>query len=305
MDANIVGVAMPQMLGTFAVSLDTLTWIAVSYTISSIITMSMAAWFSTLMGRKRYYILSFVAFIAASVLCGMARSIEVMIVARILQGLAGGGLVPVAQSTILATFSEKERGTAMGVYIMGVLLAAAAGPILGGWLTDVYGWPWIFYVNIPFGIIGVGLALWVLVDPPELQRTLKRIDGMGIGLLVVGLTTLQIVLQRGEREDWFDSSLITVMAIVAVVSLTIFIWWERRVKEPVINLRVLTNIPFSTGVVFAFLFGIPYLCRPLPAAAVFARVAWLSGIDVRIDATSPGLDHRHFVSFGWPFVQPF
>ncbi len=282
MDANIVGVAMPQMLGTFGVSLDTLTWVAVAYTIASIITMSMAAWLSALLGRKRYYLLSFVAFIAASVLCGMARSIEVMIVARILQGLAGGGLVPVAQSTILATFSEKERGTAMGVYIMGVLLAAATGPILGGWLTDTYGWPWIFYVNVPFGIMGVGLALWVLVDPPELQRTLKRIDGMGVALLVIGLTTLQVVLQRGGHEDWFASSWITMMTIIAAVSLTIFVCWEWRVKEPVINLRVLTNIPFSTGVLFAFLFGIPFFASPFLLPLFLQQLrgypAWESGL---------------------------
>jgi DHA2 family multidrug resistance protein len=262
MDVNIVGVAMPQMLGTFGVTLDALTWVAVSYIIASVVTMSMAAWFSALLGRKPYYVLSFVGFTVASVLCGMARSLEVMILARVLQGLAGGGLVPVAQSTILATFPEQERGTAMGVYITGVLAAAATGPILGGWLTDTYGWPWVFYVNLPVGAIGIGLALVVLHDPPSMQRTLKRIDVLGIGLLVVGLTALQLVLQRGARDNWFESSFIVRTALVAVVTLALLIWWELRVDEPVVNFRILRNRPFMAGVTLAFLFGMPFFAGP-------------------------------------------
>ena len=151
MDISIVNVAMPQMISTFGVSLDAITWVAVAYSISEIILVTMAAWFSTLMGRKRFFVFSFILFTAASLLCGLARSIEMMILARILQGIGGGGLIPVSQAIVLETFPEEERGMAMAVYAMGVTIAPAVGPVLGGWLTDQYGWPWIFYINLPLG----------------------------------------------------------------------------------------------------------------------------------------------------------
>jgi DHA2 family multidrug resistance protein len=262
MDGNIVGVAMPRMGGTFAVSLDALTWVAVTYLIAALATMAMSAWLSALMGRKRFYILSLVVFTLASVWCGMTRSLEMMILTRLVQGLAAGGMVPVAQSTILATFDVHKRGKAMGIYIMLVLVASAIGPIMGGWLTDSYGWPWIFYVNVPFGVVGVSLAMVILTDPPELQHTLRRIDGLGVALLLLSVVALQLVLARGEREDWFDSTFITVTTLVAVVGLALLIWWELRVEEPVINLRLFTNIPFVAGILLVFLFGIPFFGSP-------------------------------------------
>src|SRR5215510_12439878 len=179
MDASIVNVAMPQMLGEFGVTLDAITWVAVAYSIAEIILVTMAAWCSVLVGRKRFYILSLSIFTTASVLCGLARSLEMMIAARVLQGLGGGGLVPVTQAIMLETFPEEERGMAMALYSMGVVVAPTVGPVLGGWLTDTYGWPWIFYVNVPVGILGVCLAAIVLHDPPYMQRQLVRIDVVG------------------------------------------------------------------------------------------------------------------------------
>src|SRR5437016_8906337 len=154
MDISIVNVATPQMLGTFGVSLDEITWVSVAYSIAEILLVTMAAWWSARLGRKRFYLLSFGLFTAASVLCGSARSLEMMILARLLQGIGGGGLIPLSQSIILDTFPERERGTAMGVYLMGVQVAGMVGPTLGGWLTDTYGWPWIFYINVPVGMVG-------------------------------------------------------------------------------------------------------------------------------------------------------
>jgi DHA2 family multidrug resistance protein len=215
----------------------------------------------------------------ASILCGLARSLEVMILARVLQGLAGGGLVPVAQSTILATFPEQERGTAMGVYITGVQAGAVAGPMLGGWLTDTYGWPWVFYVNVPIGAVGIGLALLVLHDPPSMQRTLKRIDVVGIALLIVGLTALQLVLQRGNRDNWFESWFIVIASLVAVVTLGALIWWELHVDEPVVNLRVLNNRPFMAGTTLTFLVGLPLFGGPFLLPLFLQKLRGYAALD--------------------------
>jgi len=256
MDISIVNVAMPQMISTFGVSMDAITWVAVAYSISEIILVTMSAWFSRLLGRKTFFVLSFMVFTAASILCGLARSLEMMILARILQGIGGGGLIPVAQAIMLETFPEEERGMAMAIYSMGITVAGVAGPVLGGWLTDAYGWPWIFYINVPVGILGTVLSILVLVDPPHLQRGLARIDVIGIVLLAVGLTALQLVLERGERENWFDSSFIVWMTGVTLVTLTLLVVWELITEEPVINLRLLKNIPFTSGSILGLLFGI-------------------------------------------------
>jgi DHA2 family multidrug resistance protein len=256
MDFSIVNVAMPQMISTFGVSLDAITWVAVSYSIAEIILVTMAAWLSSLLGRKRFFVWSFVLFTAASLLCGAARSLEVMILARILQGIGGGGLIPLAQAIMLETFPEDERGMAMALYTMGVAVAPAVGPVLGGWLTDEYGWPWIFYINLPLGVFGIFMAIIVLSDPPYMQRQLSRIDVVGIILLTIGLTALQLVLERGEREQWFESSFIVVAAIVAGVTLVMLVVWELYEEEPVMQLRLLKNVPFTAGVCLGAIFGI-------------------------------------------------
>ena len=256
MDISIVNVALPQMIGTFGVPLDSITWVAVAYSIAEMIMTTLAAWCSTLLGRKRFYLLSFAFFTAASVLCGLARSLEMMILARALQGMGGGGLIPVAQAVMLETFPEEERGMAMAIYSMGVIVAPTVGPVLGGWLTDAYGWPWIFYINVPIGLCGIFMAGAVLHDPPHVRRILARIDVIGIVLLAVGLTAMQIFLERGERENWFDSSFIVMTACIALVALALLIGWELWTEEPVINLRVLRNIPFAAGAGLGFIFGI-------------------------------------------------
>jgi MFS transporter, DHA2 family, multidrug resistance protein len=256
MDISIVNVALPQMLGTFGVSLDAITWVAVAYSIAEMIMTTMAAWCSMLLGRKRFYLLSFAFFTGASVLCGLARSLEMMILARALQGMGGGGLIPVSQAVMLETFPEEERGMAMALYSMGVVVAPTVGPVLGGWLTDAYGWPWIFYINVPIGIFGIFMAQAVLQDPPHLRRTLARIDVMGIVLLAVSLTAMQLFLERGERENWFDSSFIVLTALIALVTLVCLVGWELWVEEPVVNLRVLRNMPFAAGTCLGLIFGI-------------------------------------------------
>lgn len=254
-DVTIVNVAMPQMMGTFGVSLDVVTWVAVSYSIAEIVMVTMAFWFTRLMGRKNFYIACIVLFTIASVFSGMARSLEMIIITRTLQGLGGGALIPMAQAILLETFPEEEHGTAMAVFMVGVVMAPAMGPVLGGWLTDHYGWPWIFYINIPVGTLSLFLVMTFLPESQYLQRGLAKIDVVGIILLVVGLTTLQLFLERGEREDWFHSQLMVVLAVVALGSLTALVIWELRTEEPVVNLRVLKNVPFVAGTSLGFVFG--------------------------------------------------
>jgi DHA2 family multidrug resistance protein len=216
----------------------------------------MAAWCSNLLGRKRFFVYSFILFTVASMLCGAARSLEVMVIARILQGIGGGGLIPVTQAVMLETFPENERGMAMALYTMGVAIAPAVGPVLGGWLTDEYGWPWIFYINLPLGIFGIVMSIIVLSDPPYMQRRLMRIDVVGIILLAVGLTALQIFLERGEREQWFESTFIVVTALVAGVTLAALVVWELYAEDPVIHFRLLKNVPFTAGTCLGAIFGV-------------------------------------------------
>jgi MFS transporter, DHA2 family, multidrug resistance protein len=256
LDVTIVNIAMPQMLGTFGVSLDAITWVAVAYSIAEIVMVAMASWFARLLGRKRFYLLCLVLFTIASVLSGMARSLDMMILTRVLQGLGGGALIPMSQAIMLETFPPEEHGTAMAMFMMGVVVAPAMGPVLGGWLTDTYGWPWIFYINVPVGLVSFFLVTTFLTESPHMKRGVSRIDVVGIVLLVVGLTTLQLFLERGEREDWFASTFIQVTALVALLSLVALVIWELRVEEPVINLRVLKNIPFAAGTTLGFVFGI-------------------------------------------------
>jgi MFS transporter, DHA2 family, multidrug resistance protein len=256
MDISIVNVAMPRMIGTFGVSLDVITWVAVAYSIAEILVVTMAAWFSTLLGRQRFYVVSLAVFTAASVFCGFAQSLEMMIVGRVLQGFSGGGLIPLSQAIMLETFAEKDRGMAMALYMMGVVVAPAVGPVLGGWLTDAYGWPWIFFINVPIGLLGIVLASTVLVDPPYMRRRVIRIDVVGLGLLSVGLTAMQLCLERGEREGWFESSFIVVTALLALAALVALVCWELWVEEPVVNLRVLKNLPFAGGMCMGLVFGL-------------------------------------------------
>lgn len=255
-DLTIVNVALPQMRGTFAVTLDAITWVVVAYNIAEIVMVTMASWCTKLFGRKTFYLYCLTLFTVASVFSGLSRSLGMMIVMRTLQGLGGGALIPMAQAIMLEIFPEEEHGKAMAVFMMGVVLAPAMGPVLGGWLTDAYGWPWIFYINIPIGIFSIALVLGFLPESAYLQRGLTRVDVTGIILLVVGLTAMQIFFEQGDRRDWFDSGFIVIIALVALLTLTALVVWELRVEEPVINFRVLKNLAFVGGVTIGLIFGL-------------------------------------------------
>lgn len=256
MDVSIVNVALPHMMGSFAKTLSEITWVATAYSIAEIIMATMAGWWSTVLGRKRLYIGSFLLFTGGSILAGTSTSFSQMLVYRTLQGIGGGALIPVSMAILRETFPPAEQGMAMGIYGMGVVLAPAMGPVVGGWLTDTWGWPWIFYVNVPFAIVGIPMVAWFVHDPPYLRRGIRQIDWAGIVALTVGLTSLQIILERGQEHDWFASGQITAGALVAFVSLAFLVVWERRVREPVIDVRLLGNRALGTGSLLGFLFGI-------------------------------------------------
>jgi DHA2 family multidrug resistance protein len=256
LDVSVVNVALPHMMGSFGCTLSEITWVATSYSIAEIIMATMAGWWSTLIGRKRLYIASFILFTLGSVLAGTARQFTQILAYRTLQGIGGGSLIPVSLAILRETFPAEKQGQAMAIYGMGVVLAPAIGPVLGGWLTDRYGWPWIFYINVPFSIVGIAMVSLLLEDPHYLRRGVRRIDWVGILLLTTGLTGLQVVLERGQENDWFASSLIVAGSIITAVSLVILVLWELRQREPVVNFRLLRNLPLTAGSSLGALFGV-------------------------------------------------
>ena len=256
MDISVVNVALPHMMGSFGQDISAITWIATSYSIAEVIMVTMAGWLSTVLGRKRLYLISFAVFTIGSMLCGTAQTYTQMLIYRTFQGIGGGALIPVSQAILRETFPSEEQGMAMGIFGMGVVLAPAIGPVLGGWLTDTYGWPWIFYINIPVSIVGI-LMVWSFVhDPAYLRRGIRKIDWPGIILLTITLTTMQIVLERGQSENWFESSLIVTGCVICMVVMVMLVFWEMKTSEPVINLRLLRDIPLSVGSSMGIVFGI-------------------------------------------------
>jgi len=256
MDTSVVNVSMRHMMGSFGTDLSSITWVATSYSIAEIIMVTMSGWWSSLMGRKTFYLASFALFTGGSVLCGLAGSFEQMIVFRVIQGIGGGALIPVSLAILRETFPPAQQGMAMALYGMGVVLAPALGPIAGGWLTDAWGWPWIFYINVPFCAVGMLLTAKFVWDPPYLKRGIRTVDWLGIILLSVCLTGMQVVLERGQDEQWFDSNLIRWWTAATLVSLAILIFWELRHKDPVVNLRVLKNRNLTLGSIMGLIFGV-------------------------------------------------
>ena len=256
MDISVVNVALPHMMGTFGQNLSAITWIATSYSIAEIIMATMAGWWSTLLGRKRLFVNSFVLFTIGSILCGISTTFPEILFFRVIQGIGGGSLIPVSQAIMREAFPDEEQGMAMAIYGMGVVLAPAIGPILGGWLTDHYGWEWIFYINVPIGALGVFLISIIVKDPPYLRRGLRRIDWPGIALLAVTLTMSQIVLERGEEKNWFETDWIVAGTVIAGIALIALIVRELLTSEPVVDVRLLRDVPLSVGSMIVLIFGI-------------------------------------------------
>jgi len=253
-DTSVVNVALVHIQASYGVTTQEVTWVSTAYLITVVIVMPLTAWLGTVFGRKRVYLLSVLIFTGASVFCGLSRTLGELIFFRVLQGLGGGALQPIAQAIMRETFPAEEQGQAMGFFGMIVLLGPAVGPTLGGWLTDTWSWPWIFFVNVPVGVLALWMGVQFLKDPPYMRaHGLQRFDGIGIGLLTVGLASLQIMLEEGERDGWFGSTFIVTLGVVAVVMLTAFVIWELRTPIPAVDLRVLQNVSYAAG---TFIIGI-------------------------------------------------
>lgn len=255
LDSSIVNVALPNMTASLGASVEQITWVITGYILSNVIVMPILALLSARFGRKRFYLASVVLFTAASMLCGLAHSLPTMVVARVMQGLGGGVLMTLSQAIMRETFPAEEQGIAMGIFGMGVVLAPAFGPTLGGWITDRYSWPWVFYINVPIGIVNLLLVSRFVHDPPYLVREKGKIDWLGLGLMTLGLGTLQLMLEQGEREDWFRSGYIESLAVVAVVGLCLFVWRELTTDRPAVDLRILRNVPFSSATLLGGILG--------------------------------------------------
>ena len=251
LDTSIANVALPHIAGSLSASQDESTWVLTSYLVANAIILPISGWISSVMGRKNFYLFSVVLFTVFSACCGLAPTLGMLVVFRVLQGLAGGGLQPSVQAILADAFPGEKRGMAMAVYTVAILCAPVLGPTLGGWITDNYSWRWIFYINIPVGILCAFFTRMVLVDPAHLtaKRLLQKgkklqIDIGGLALVSLGLATLEIVLDRGQELDWFGSTFIAWCAAIAVFSIAGAILWELHVKNPVVNLRLLKERNF-------------------------------------------------------------
>jgi len=260
LDTSVANVALPHIAGNLSAGVDESTWVLTSYLVSNAIVLPLTGWFSSIFGRKRFYMVCVVIFTLSSLLCGLAPSLPLLVFFRILQGAGGGALQPISQAILLESFPKEKRGMAMAVFGMGVVLAPIIGPTLGGWITDSYSWRWIFLINIPVGIISLVLTLFFVFDPPYLVRkSLRegaRIDYIGIGLLSVGLGFLQVVLDKGEREDWFGSNFIIWCAVVTVVGLVGAVLWELSQKDPAVDFHLLKERNFLIATMTMFMLGL-------------------------------------------------
>jgi DHA2 family multidrug resistance protein len=255
LDTSVANVSLPHIQGSLSAGQDEVTWILTSYLVANAVVIPMSGWLARLFGRKRYLVGSIVVFVASSVLCGYAGSLTEIVIFRVIQGIGGGGLQPMSQAILMETFPPNQRGLAMGVFGMGVVLGPILGPVLGGYLTDNYSWRWIFYINVPLCIPALMLIVGYVFDPPYQQRLREdeKVDYAGLALLSVGLGSLQIVLDRGQREDWFSSPFIVVLSLAAAVSLVALVFWELRHAQPILDLRIFRDRSFAAGNLVMFL----------------------------------------------------
>jgi DHA2 family multidrug resistance protein len=258
LDTSIANVALPHIAGSVGASQEEATWVLTSYLVSSAVILPISGWLSDRFGRKRFYMTCVVMFTTCSLLCGLAPTLPTLILARILQGLGGGGLAPSEQAILADTFSVAKRGQAFALYGMAVVVAPAIGPTLGGWLTDNYNWHWIFFINLPFGLLSLFISNRMVEDPPEMKERMKRrlpVDFIGLGAVALGVGLLEFTLDKGQEKDWFGSGQIQITAFLAVITLIFFAIWEWRHPDPIVDLRMLKNRNFGTAVFLQLILG--------------------------------------------------
>lgn len=314
LDSTIANVALPHMAGSFSSTNEEAMWILTSYMVASGIILPSVAWFSSVFGRKNFFISCVLLFTIASFFCGLAKSLDQMILARILQGLGGGAILPVSQAILLENFPKEKRRMSMSIFAFGVILAPIIGPILGGWITDNYSWHWIFYINVPLGFLAAFLSSLFIVDPPYAKKQSgQKIDYVGFGFLILWLVTLQITLDKGQNLDWFNSPMIRTLALVSVISMILFIVSQLKDRDSLIDLKVFDDKNFAVGTaLLVFINGIMYasiVIMPLFLQHLLRYSAFWSGfattprgigciIAIVITGLAKKADDRVFISLG-------
>lgn len=280
-DTTIVNVSINTMSGNLAASLEDTAWVITSYAIANVIVIPMTSFLAEKIGRKQYYIGSIILFTIASALCGLSDNLWELVAFRFLQGLGGGALLSTSQAILFETFPPKDRALASGIFALGVIIGPSIGPVMGGYIVDNASWPWIFFVNVPIGLLATVLCVRYL-RPTQRSRDGRPIDWLGIGLLSAGVGSLQVVLERGETDDWFAANYIVVLSALSALSLTFFVWWELRTKFPVVNLRVLKSVTLSISAIMTFVLGFGLFSAiyvfPLFAQRILGYTAYQTGL---------------------------
>ena len=318
LDTSIANVALPYVAGDLASSNDESTWVLTSYLVSNAIVLPISGWLAGTFGRKRFFMICLFLFTVSSLLCGVASSLGLLLFYRVLQGAGGGGLQPMAQAILADTFPPQQRGTAFALYGITAVVAPTIGPTLGGWITFNYSWRWIFFINLPVGLLTLLLVRRFVEDPPYLSRLKSagiKLDYIGIAFLTLGVGALQVLLDRGQEDDWFGSSFITTMAVIAVICLVSLAIWEWFQKAPIIDVRLFKNFNFANANLTMFMLGFAYfsslVMMPLFLQTLLGYTAQLAGF-----AISPGglalllsmpvvgvlttkFQARYLIAFGW------
>jgi DHA2 family multidrug resistance protein len=281
LDTSITNVALPHIQGALSAGLDEVSWVLTSYLAANAIILPATGWLTARLGRRRFFLLCTLLFTVSSLLSAIAPSVEFLIAARILQGLGGGPIIPIAQAVLWEIFPPRQRGMAMAVWGMGIVLAPTFGPTVGGWIADNWSWRWIFYINLPIGVVGFFAASILLFDSPE-GKPAGRVDLLGLVLMIVGFGSLQLVLDRGERQDWFDSGMITMLAALAVAALVAFVIREVTAEAPLLDLSMLKDRNFTLGSLVMSMAGFGFYASMLLLALYTQKLmgydAWTSGL---------------------------
>jgi DHA2 family multidrug resistance protein len=248
LDTSVVNVSLPHIAGNLSASVDEATWVLTSYIVANAVILPITGWLANYFGRKRLLLTVVTGFTLSSALCGLAPTLPLLIVFRVLQGTTGGGLQPLSQAVLLEEFPVEERGKAMAFWSLGIITAPILGPTLGGWLTDTYSWRWVFYINLPIGIASLIMISLFITDPPHIHRQSAHVDVWGLGMLALGIGALQILLDKGQEEDWFGSRFIVTLAVIAVVMLSAFVVWELRVSDPLVHFGLFRYRTFAAGI---------------------------------------------------------
>src|SRR5580692_9818597 len=318
LDTSIANVALPYIAGNLGASNDESTWILTSYLVSNAIVLPISGWFASVLGRKHFFMICLTIFTISSLLCGIAPSLGAIIFFRVLQGLGGGGLQPMAQAILADIFPPEKRGLAFALYGVTVIVAPTVGPTLGGWITDNYTWRWIFFINLPVGILALFLVYRLVDDPPWAKRkggAALRIDYIGVSLLALGVGALQIMLDKGQEDDWLGSRFITTLAILAAAGLLSFVIWEWLYKNPIVEVKLFKNLNFLAANGMMFVLGILYFASlvmmPLFLQSLMGYTAESAGLLLSggglillflmpvVGVLSSKYQARYLIAFGW------